>query len=73
MRKKMIFSLLVLLLAVGFDAVPTFGETNQRCKIYCDTDPSISCSSEVGDCWILYGGYNVLYCDGIEHRCLPYD
>lgn len=73
MRKKLFFSLFVLMLALGSQMVPTTGETNQSCTIYCDTDPRIKCSSEVGDCWILYGGYNVLYCDGIEHRCLPYD
>jgi hypothetical protein len=70
MRKKLIFSFLVLLLALGFQAVARTGETNQSCTICCDTDPSICCTSEVGDCRIVYGGYNKLYCDGILYRCL---
>ena len=65
--KKLVFSALLLLLAL-FSAVPEVA-ARKGCTIACDTDPSITCSSAVGDCSFYYGAYDYIVCDGQAIRC----
>jgi hypothetical protein len=69
MNGKLTFSALVLLLACGLDALPATAGAGQRCRIACETDPQISCSSEVGDCRFYYGAYDYIVCDGFATQC----
>jgi hypothetical protein len=64
MRGKLIFSVFMLLLALGLRA-----EGKQGCTIACESDPTVTCSSAVGDCSFYYGAYDYLVCDGSWTRC----
>ena len=69
MRKKLLFTLTVLLLSLGVDASWKIGEAGQSCRIACEADPTVHCSSQSGDCQYYYGAYDYILCNGSAIRC----
>jgi hypothetical protein len=69
MRKKLLFTLPVLLLSLGVDASWKIGEAGQSCTIACEYAPEVECSSRNGDCQYYYGAYDYILCDGFAIRC----
>jgi hypothetical protein len=67
MRNKLLFTLAVLLLSLGIDASWKIGEAS--CRIACDSNPTVSCSSRSGDCQYYYGAYDYIVCDGVPIQC----
>ena len=66
MPKKMLFSALLLVLAL---ALPAAGKAGQHCTVHCPDAPTVRCSSEAGDCQVLYGAYDYIVCDGTATQC----
>lgn len=69
MRKKLLFTVPALLLSLGVDASWKIGEAGQSCRIACESDPTVRCSSQSGDCQYYYGAYDYILCDGFAIQC----
>lgn len=69
MRKRLFFSISVLLVSLGLDASWTLGEAGQPCKIACEYAPEVECSSHNGSCEYYWGAYDYIICDGIPIQC----
>lgn len=78
MLKKASLSTLIVLLAWTFapgtalelEILFQAAERSSRCTVRCQSDPSIKCSSETGDCQYYAGGLtDWISCDGIQYEC----
>jgi len=66
MRSRQIPFVLTLALILGLQALSAEA---RKCTIACETDPSIKCSSQTGDCQFYYGAYDYIVCDGTATQC----
>ncbi|HYG65778.1 MAG TPA: hypothetical protein VEL74_24560 [Thermoanaerobaculia bacterium] len=66
--KRLVFSALLLLLALGLGMAPD-AAAKPGCTIACESDPTITCTSTVGDCSYYYGAYDYIVCNGWATRC----
>jgi hypothetical protein len=68
MLRKLVFSALLLLLALALDA-SSAAAAKKPCTISCASDPTVTCSSATGSCSFVFGAYDYIVCDGVATRC----